>query len=98
MRAPGDADRDSFEAMTPLINVSSTVNVQQIDVINDGSNGGAAVVRTTGVDDLLDAIDPTNAIRSVGVGSIPDSARTRTSPSRSSPTTRWRRTTTSCAS
>ena len=80
VRAAGDADRDSFEAIAPLINVSSTVSVQQIEVINDGSNGAAAIVRTTGVDDLLDAIDPTNAIRSVGVGSIPTSAQDQDIP------------------
>jgi hypothetical protein len=80
VRAPGDAGRDSFEAMTPLINISSTVNVQQIEVINDGSDGGSAVLRTTGVDDLLDAIDPANAIRSVGVGSIPAAAQDKDLP------------------
>ncbi len=80
VRAPGDPDRDSFEAMTPLINVSSTVNVQQIEVINDGSNGEPALLRTTGVDDLLDAIDPTNAIRSVGVGGIPEPAQDKDIP------------------
>lgn len=76
VREPGEPGRDNFGGMTPLINVSSTVNVQHIEILNDGANGEPAVIRTTGVDDLLDAIDPANAIASIsdGIVSIPPSA------------------------
>ena len=80
VRPAGEPDRDSFEAVAPLINISSTINVQEIDVINDGSDGGAAVVRTVGVDDLFDPIDPVSSILGFGVGGIPESARDKDLP------------------
>lgn len=80
VRPPGVPGRDNFGAMTPLINISLTVNVQEITVVNDGSNGEPAVLRTFGVDDLLDAIDPTNAIAQLGAGGVPESAQDRDIP------------------
>jgi hypothetical protein len=80
VRPDGEPGRDNFGAMTPLINISSTVNVQQITVVNDGSNGEPAILRTLGVDDLLDAIDSVNAVKGFGVGSIPPSAQDRDLP------------------
>ncbi len=80
VRPPGVPGRDNFGAMTPLVNLSLTVNVQEINVVNDGSNGEPAVLRTFGVDDLLDAIDPTNAIAQLGAGSVPASAMDRDIP------------------
>ncbi len=59
---PYPPGRDSFEAMTPLINISSTDNPTAITVINDGTAGGPAKLRTTGPDDLFDPIDPRVAI------------------------------------
>ena len=56
--------------MTPLINVSSTVNVEEIAILNDGSDGEPAVLRTLGRDDLLDAIDPNNAIAAISGGLV----------------------------
>jgi len=69
-RPRGTAGRDNFGAMTPLINVSSTVNVEEIEILNDGSDGEPAVLRTFGRDDLLDAIDPNNAISSISGGLV----------------------------
>jgi hypothetical protein len=66
--------------MTPLINLSLTTNVQEITVVNDGANGEPAVLRTFGVDDLLDAIDPANAIAQLGAGSVPESTRDKDIP------------------
>ncbi len=80
VRPDGDPGRDNFGAMTPLINISSTVNVQEITVVNDGSNGEPAILRTLGVDDLLDAIDTINAVKGFGLGSIPPSAQDRDLP------------------
>lgn len=76
VRPPGEPGRDNFGGMTPMINVSSTANVQEIRVINDGSNGEPAVIRTFGVDDLFDPIDPGNAIRFIsgGIVALPESA------------------------
>lgn len=80
VRPAGAPGRDNFGAMTPLINLSLTTNVQEITVVNDGANGAPAVIRTFGVDDLLDAVDPTNAIAQLGAGSVPDSTRDKDIP------------------
>lgn len=72
---PYPAGRDSFQALTPLINISSTDNPTSILVINDGTTGGPAKVRTTGVDDLFDPIDPRVAIKQFSTAlSVPPSA------------------------
>jgi hypothetical protein len=73
-RPPGEPGRDQFGAMTPQIDMSSTVNVTGIEIAADGSDGRAAVIRTTGVDDLLDAINPADTIRRLGLGELPPSA------------------------
>ncbi|HWP65759.1 MAG TPA: CehA/McbA family metallohydrolase [Candidatus Limnocylindria bacterium] len=59
-------ERDSFEEMTPLVNVENTVNYTSVTVLNDGSDGGAAVVRATGVDDLLDYVNPSTIVSDAG--------------------------------
>jgi hypothetical protein len=79
-RAPGEPGRDNLGGMTPLINIASTVNVQEVSVVNDGEDGEPAIIRSTGVDDLFDAIDPTNAIRGLGAGEIPESAQDKDIP------------------
>ncbi|GIW39456.1 MAG: hypothetical protein KatS3mg076_0033 [Candidatus Binatia bacterium] len=75
VRSPGEEGRDNFGGLVPLVNIASTVNTQEIVVVHDGSDGEPAVLRAVGVDDLFDAIDPTNAIREFGVGMIPPSAQ-----------------------
>lgn len=80
VRPEGEPGHDQFGAMTPLLNISSTVNVTEIQIVNDGSDGRPAVLRAVGVDDLLDAIDPTNAIRGFGAGAVPVQAQDRDLP------------------
>lgn len=80
VRAPGEAGRDNFGGMLPNINLSLTVNVQEVIVVNDGSNGEPAVLRAVGVDDLLDAFDLVNAIKAFGFGGVPESAQDRDLP------------------
>ena len=80
LRPAGEPGRDNFGAMIPLINLSLTVNVQDIVVVNDGANGEPAVLRTVGVDDLLDAFDLVNAIKAFGFGMVPESAQDRDLP------------------
>jgi hypothetical protein len=72
---PYPPGRDSFQALTPLINISSTDNPTAITVVNDGSGGGPAMLRTTGPDDLFDPIDPRVAIKQFSTAlSVPPSA------------------------
>src|SRR5260221_14721686 len=72
---PYPAGNDSFKALTPLINISSTDNPTAITVVNDGTAGGPAVLRTTGPEDLFDPIDPRVAIKQFSTSfSVPPSA------------------------
>jgi len=59
-------ERDNFEALAPGINVESTANYTNVTILNDGSNGQPAVIRATGVDDLLDKINPSSTVESFG--------------------------------
>jgi hypothetical protein len=80
VRPAGEPGHDNFGAMTPLINLSLTANVQEITVVNDGADGKPAVLRAAGVDDLLDAFDLVNAIKAFGFGMVPASAQDRDLP------------------
>jgi len=80
VRPAGEPGRDNFGATIPLINLSLTVNVQEVVVVNDGANGEPAVLRAVGVDDLLDAFDLVNAIKAFGFGMVPSSAQDRDLP------------------
>jgi hypothetical protein len=59
-------DRDSFEEWSISLNVESTAHYTSLTVINDGSNGAAAVLRATGVDDLLDFLNPSSVVAGFG--------------------------------
>jgi hypothetical protein len=60
---PYPPGRDSFQAISPLIHISSSDNPTSILVVNDGTAGGPAKLRTVGPDDLFDPIDPRIAIK-----------------------------------
>ena len=66
VRAMGDPDRDNFEEWSTAINIEGTAHYTSLTVINDGSNGGPAILRATGVDDLLDFLNPSAVVASFG--------------------------------
>jgi hypothetical protein len=70
VRPPGEPGNDPFMAMSHMINIEGTFNATDIRVINDGSNGGPAIVRATGLDNSLDYINASQLIKAVA-GSIP---------------------------
>ncbi|MEW6441030.1 MAG: CehA/McbA family metallohydrolase [bacterium] len=77
VRGAGEPDNDQFMAMSPQINIESTFNATSIEVVHDGADGEAAVIRARGVDDCLDYINASQMIKSMGGGvplSVPDSA------------------------
>ena len=77
VRGPGEAGNDQFMAMSHMINIEGTFNATDIQVINDGSNGGPAIVRATGLDDSLDYINASQLIKAIGMSiplSVPSSA------------------------
>ncbi len=61
------ADRDSFEEWAVSLNIESTAHYTNLTIINDGTNGGPAILRATGVDDLLDLLNPSATIASFGL-------------------------------
>ena len=54
---PAD-DRDSWQGMQPLVNISSSQATTNVDVDNDGSDGQPAIIHSSGPDDLFDVIMP----------------------------------------
>lgn len=48
---------DNFGKMCPMVNVEWTVNYQNFQVISDGKDGGAKILRAIGIIDVLDYLD-----------------------------------------
>jgi hypothetical protein len=63
----GHPGLDNFLEMQPAINIETVINAITLDIVNDGSDGGAAIVRTCGPDDLLDFVNPSTIIESAGL-------------------------------
>lgn len=66
-------DRDNFEEWALALNIESTAHYTSLNILNDGTNGGPAVIRATGVDDLLDLVNGSSTIASFGF-SLPPTA------------------------
>lgn len=66
VRTGGDPDRDSFEEMSVQLNIENTAHYTSVTVLNDGSDGNAAVIRATGPDDLLDFVNASSVVASFG--------------------------------
>lgn len=60
-------DRDNFEEWSLSLNIEATAHYTSLMVLNDGSDGGPAVIRATGVDDLLDFVNPSAVIAGFGL-------------------------------
>ncbi len=60
-------ERDNFEEWSTAINVENTAHYTTLTIINDGSDGQAAVLRATGPDDLLDFINPSSVLAGFGI-------------------------------
>src|SRR5690606_36314329 len=57
---------DSFYEIQPSVNIESVINATVVEVVNDGQDGTAAIVRACGPDDLLDDINPSSVIEDAG--------------------------------
>jgi hypothetical protein len=64
---------DNFLEIQPALNIETVINAQTVDIVNDGANGTAAIIRTCGPDDLLDFVNPSTIIEDAGL-SFPASA------------------------
>lgn len=63
----GHPGLDNFLEIQPALNIETVVNATTLEVVNDGSDGGAAIVRTCGPDDVLDFVNPSTIIESAGL-------------------------------
>jgi len=61
-RAAGQAPRDQIGKLTVLYAFGRTINAKKVEVLQDGSTGGAAVIAATGVDAVNDYINVPNII------------------------------------
>jgi len=58
---------DNFLEIQPAVNVETVINAQTLEIVNDGSDGEAAIIRTCGPDDLLDFVNPSTVVQQAGV-------------------------------
>ncbi len=54
--------RDEFGKMAPIYAFGRTINVSRVEILSDGTSGGAAVVAATGTDAVVDYINVSNVI------------------------------------
>lgn len=59
----GRPGRDEFLELQPMVNVETVIHAIRAEIVNDGQDGTAAVVRTCGPDDTLDFINPSSSIK-----------------------------------
>jgi hypothetical protein len=63
----GHPGMDNFLEIQPALNIETVVNAQTLEILNDGADGGAAIVRTCGPDDVLDFVNPSTVIEDAGL-------------------------------
>ncbi len=61
-RASGPG-RDTFGKLEVLYGFGRTINVKKVEVLNDGSKGGYAVIAATGDDAVVDFVNPNSVIQ-----------------------------------
>jgi hypothetical protein len=63
---------DNFIESQTMLNLETVLNAQTVEVVNDGQDGTAAVLRVCGPDDLLDFVNPSSTIEDAGISTPPD--------------------------
>jgi hypothetical protein len=62
----GHPGLDNFLEIQPAVNMETVINAQTIEIVNDGSDGTPAIVRTCGPDDILDFVNPSTVVEAAG--------------------------------
>ncbi len=62
----GHPGLDNFLEIQPAVNIETVINAQTVEIVNDGSDGTAAIVRTCGPDDILDFVNPSTVVEAAG--------------------------------
>ncbi len=65
-QGPG-AGLDHFGELQPVANIETVLNAQEVEIVNDGQDGTAAILRVSGPDDLWDYLNPSAFVRELGV-------------------------------
>jgi hypothetical protein len=63
----GNPGKDNFLELQPGLNIETVINAQTVEIVNDGQDGTAAVIRTCGPDDLLDFVNPSSQVVDLGL-------------------------------
>ncbi len=63
----GRPGRDQFFEFQPAVNIETVVNAEFVEIVNDGTDGTAAIVRSCGPDDLLDYVNASSQVGELGV-------------------------------
>jgi hypothetical protein len=66
MELVGEPGTDNFIEIQPMLNVETVINTQTVEIVNDGQDGTAAILRTCGPDDLLDFVNPSSLLADNG--------------------------------
>jgi hypothetical protein len=61
----GHPGLESFLELQPMLNIETVVNAQSLFIVNGGSRGAPAMIKTCGPDDLLDFVNPSTSAGSV---------------------------------
>lgn len=69
VRAPGEPGNDEMGTLIPFVSLSMTSRPDLAVVVNDGSDGGPAILRTCGAEDALEYLDVPAVIGLLGVNS-----------------------------
>ncbi len=62
----GREGRDAFLALATALNIETVVNATSVVVVNDGQDGLPAVLRVCGPDDILDYVNASSQVASLG--------------------------------
>lgn len=70
----GHPGLDNFLEIQPAVQIETVINAQTVEIVNDGADGQAAVIRTCGPDDVLDFVNPSTVIEDIGGLKFPAAA------------------------
>jgi hypothetical protein len=70
----GHPGLDNFLEIQPAVQIETVINAQTVEIVNDGSDGNPAIIRTCGPDDVLDFVNPSTIIEDIGGLTFPPAA------------------------
>jgi hypothetical protein len=58
---------ENFLEIQPAVNIETVINAQTVEIVNDGADGLAAVIRACGPDDILDFVNGSTVVEGAGL-------------------------------